>query len=149
MRKGNQKKEIEQTYKSGEVMSMLENMNDGIRLIAEGQSGIVDRLDSMEGKVDSLETRFDSMETRFDSMEGKVDSLETRFDSMETRFDSMETRFDSMETRFDSLEGKVDRLQDDVTTIKHKLSEKVDKDDFDKLEKRLLKVERLVFSKLA
>lgn len=88
----------EQVFSSGEVMSLLENMNEGIQLIAEQHGGIVTRLDGIDG-------------------------------------------------RLDTLEEKVDCLQDDVTGIKYTLAAKADRSEFEKLEKRMVKVERVVFSK--
>ena len=101
----------ESSYKSGEVMSLLENMNDGIKLLAESQSHLIKKVDNLE-----------------------------------TRFDGLETRFDGLETRFDGLDAKVDKIQDDITDIKYTLSEKVDKKDFEKLEKRVIKLERAVLA---
>lgn len=71
-------------FSSNEVMSILENMSDGIQLVSEQHGEVVKRLD---------------------------------------------------------------KLQDDVTEIKHKLSQKVDLEDFQKLEKRLIKVEKRVFAR--
>jgi hypothetical protein len=101
MKKNDQKNgdKKEQIFQSGEVMSMLEQMNDGIQLIAEQHGEVIKRLDNHD-------------------------------------------------SRFDNLESKVDRLQEDVTEIKHKLSEKVDREEFEKLEKRMIKLEKLVFAKL-
>ena len=76
----------EQTYKAGEVMSMLEQINDGVQVIGEQYKEITNRLDV---------------------------------------------------------------LQDDVTEIKFKLSEKVDRSEFNKMEKRVVKLEKLVFAKLS
>jgi archaellum component FlaC len=94
---------MDNVFTSGEVMSLLESMSDGIQLIAEAQSGTNDRLDSMENRLDGLEQRFDT------------------------------------------LEQKVDRLQDDMTDVKQSLATKVDRTEFSKLEKRMVKVERVVF----
>ena len=101
----------EKTFGFGEVMSMLESMNDGIQVLAEQHSGIIGRLDGMDA-----------------------------------RFDKMDARFDKLETKVDNLETKVDSLQIDVTDIKHKLSQKVDLEDFQKLEKRLIKLENFVLN---
>ena len=102
MAKKNQPKKVsieaEKIFRSGEVMSLLENMNEGIHVIAESQTEVIRRLDGLEGRMDSLET-------------------------------------------------KVDHLQDDMTDVKYKLSEKVDISDFKKLEKRVVKIEGLAFSK--
>ena len=115
----------EKTFGFGEVMSMLESMNDGIQVLAEQHSGIIGRLDGMDARFDKMDARFDKMDARFDKMDA---------------------RFDKMDARFDNLETKVDSLQVDVTDIKHKLSQKVDLEDFQKLEKRLIKLENFVLS---
>lgn len=78
-------------FPAGEVMSMLESMNEGIQLLAEQHGGIVGRLDG--------------------------------------------------------IDGRLDKLQDDVTDIKYTLTRKVDQSEFEKLEKRIVKIERTVFSK--
>ena len=115
----------EKTFGFSEVMSMLEGMNDGIQVLAEQHSGIIGRLDGMDARFDKTDARFDKMDARFDKMDA---------------------RFDKMDARFDNLETKVDSLQVDVTDIKHKLSQKVDLEDFQKLEKRLIKLENFVLS---
>ena len=118
-------KEIEKVFSSDHVMSLLENMSDGIQLISEQHGEVIQRLDKLDGRVDNLEIRFDRLEI-------KVDNLEVRFDNLETSFDNFEI--------------KVDNLQEDVTEIKHKLAQKVDLEDFQKLEKRLMKVENFMLN---
>ena len=98
--KKNTQKTAEKTYKAGEVMSMLEHINEGIEVIGEQHKGVVSRLDGIDGRLDGIDNRLDVM-------------------------------------------------QGDITEIKCKLSEKVDRDEFNKLEKRMVKLERLVFAKLA
>jgi len=129
----------EKTFGFSEVMSMLEGMNDGIQVLAEQHSGIIVRLDGMDARFDKTDARFDKMDARFDKMDA-------RFDKMDARFDNLETKVDNLETKVDNLEIKVDSLQVDVTDIKHKLSQKVDLEDFQKLEKRLIKLENFVLS---
>lgn len=63
------------------------------------------------------------------------------------RFDGIDGRLDGIDDRLDSLESKTDRIQEDVTDIKSQLSEKVDHSEFVKLEKRMVKLEQVVFSK--
>ena len=108
------KNKKEPVFSSNEVMMMLEQMSDGIAVIAEQGNDTAKKIDRLE-----------------------------------TRFDGLETRFDGLEARFDGLETKVDNLQSDVTEIKHKLAEKVDRDEFQNLEKRMIKLEKLVFSKIS
>ncbi|PIU09154.1 MAG: hypothetical protein COZ85_02250 [Candidatus Moranbacteria bacterium CG_4_8_14_3_um_filter_34_16] len=83
----------EKTYKANEVMSMLEQLNDGIRIIGE-----------QHGETTS---------------------------------------------RLDGIDSRLEIMQDDITEIKHKLSEKVDRDEFNKLENRVVKMEKLILAKSA
>lgn len=93
-------KKNEAVFPVGEVMSMLESMNEGIAVIAESQVGFAKRFDDIDGRLGRLET-------------------------------------------------KVDVLQDDVTDIKYTLTIKADRSEVQKLEKRMVKVERAVFAKKA
>lgn len=102
--KKNKKAEREEVFRSGEVMTMLESMNDGIQLLAEQHGGIV--------------TRLDGIDNRLDGMQGDITEIKER----------------------------LVRVEDDTIEIKHKLSEKVDLADFQKLEKRLVKLEKVVLA---
>jgi len=42
----------------------------------------------------------------------------------------------------------VENIEDNIVEVKHKLSEKVDLKDFQKLEKRFVKLEKIVFEKI-
>lgn len=96
MRK-DKKIEKEKLFKSGNVMSILENMSDGIQLVAEQHGEIVNTLYEVREDINEIKER-------------------------------------------------LARVEDNTIEIKHKLSEKVDLADFQKLEKRLVKLERLVLS---
>ena len=135
MKKSKDSENLEKVFSSDHVMSLLESMSDGIQIISEQHEGIVSRLDTIDGHLDVID--------------GRLDKIEVRLDTIEVRLDTLETKVDNLEVRFDTLETKVDTLQEDVTEIKHKLSQKVDLEDFQKLEKRLIKVEGFVleFSK--
>ena len=126
MNKKNTKEEVK-IYSAGEVMSMIESFSDGMQIIAEGQSELVKKIDNIEGRFDGLEGKFDKLEIKVDKLEGK---------------------FDVLEGKFDVLEGKFDVMQEDISEIKYKLNRKVDYEDFEKLEKKFVKLEKLVLSKI-
>lgn len=121
MKKKIQKKQKndDPAFSSSEVMSLLEHMNEGIAVIAESQSGFTKRFDGIDKKFAGIDKRLDGIDDRLDGIDG----------------------------RLDSLESKTDRIQEDVTDIKSQLSEKVDRSEFVKLEKRMVKLEQVVFSK--
>ncbi|EKE15989.1 MAG: hypothetical protein ACD_11C00057G0014 [uncultured bacterium] len=108
MKKKNQKNaDTEKAYGFGEVMFMLENMNDGIQIIAEQQVDMKKDIDIIKEDISEINVRLGGVEDRLGNVE------------------------------------------DNVIEIKHKLSEKVDREEFNKLEKRMIKLEKLVFAKIA
>ena len=58
----------------------------------------------------------------------------------------MSDRLGRVEVRLDSIETKIDRLQDDMVEVKFELKRKVDAEEFEKLEKRVVKLEQLSFA---
>ncbi len=88
-----------------------EGLMDQIKLLAEGHSGVVQRLDRVETRLDHMDTRFDQVEVRLDHIETRLDRVETRLDRVETRLDHMDTRFDQMEVRLDHIETRLDRVE--------------------------------------
>lgn len=108
-------------------MSMLENMSDGISVIAESQKDLSGQMNVIKDKVDNLEV--------------KVDNLEVKVDVIDKRL----TR---VEGGVVEINERLIRVEEDVVDIKHKLPEKIDRDEFNKVEKRVLKLEKLVFAKL-
>jgi hypothetical protein len=106
-------------FELGQVMSMLESMDDGIKLIGEQHGEIIKRLGGVETRLGGVETELGDVKVRLGGLEGKVDGLE----------------------------GKFDRMQEDITEIKHRLADKVDREEFEKLEKRVVKMEQMVLAK--
>jgi uncharacterized protein Yka (UPF0111/DUF47 family) len=66
---------------------------------------------------------------------------------LSNKVDVLSDKVDGMDVRLEKVEQKVDRMQDDITEIKYTLSEKVNRAEFEKLEKRMIKVERAILSK--
>jgi len=99
------KKTEEKTFKAGDVMSLLESMNDGIQMISEQHGEIVTRLDNMQEDVDGI----------------KSDIVVIKSD--------------------------IDVIKNDIVDIKYDLKEKVSYEEFEKMEKRVVKLEKLVLAK--
>ena len=73
--KNSTKKSGEKTFGFNEVMSLLESMNDGIKVISEQYGGVVARLDKIDDRLDRMETRMDGVETRLDNGEVELGRL--------------------------------------------------------------------------
>ena len=65
------------------------------------------------------------------------------------KVDNLSEKADGIDERLIRVENRLIRVEDDVIEIKHKLSAKVDREEFHKLEKRMFKLEKLVLTKLS
>ncbi len=110
------KNKKEKVFTNNDVMSLLENMSDGIEILAEAQEGT----------------------------QKTVKAVERRLDSMEKKFDKIDNKFDKIDNKFDKIDGKMDMMQSDITDIKFKVDKKVSYDDFKKLEKRVIHLEHMI-----
>lgn len=58
-------------------------------------------------------------------------------------------RLDTMQGDIDTMQGDIDTIKSDILDIKYDLKDKVSYADFEKMEKRMVKLEKLVSAKLA
>lgn len=91
---------------------MLENMNDGIKIIAEDQQ-------EMKKDIKYIKNDVDVIKSDIDVMKGDINLLK----------------------------GDVNVLKSDIAEIKFELKRKVSYDEFEKLEKRVVKLEKLGFAR--
>jgi hypothetical protein len=84
------------------VAVLLEDLQTQVRLVAENQIAMGQRMDRME--------------TRFDVLDMNVGILTLRFDGLEKRFDGLEKRFDGLETKFDGFAGDTQRRLQRIET---------------------------------
>jgi chromosome segregation ATPase len=103
-----------------EFRIVSEGLTDQIKLLDEGHSGVVQRLDRMDTRFDQVEIRLDRVETRLDHMETRLDRVEKRLDHMEKENERqhLETRaliklsFSELDKRLTDLESQVKELQE-------------------------------------
>jgi chromosome segregation ATPase len=77
-------------------------------------------------------------------LEIRVTALEKRMESIEKRMNSMESRMASLEHRVDRLEHKFEQLFEELFGIKDHLKKVTTEEEFKKLKKRVLVLERKV-----
>lgn len=123
--KNTSKKTEEKTFTANEVGSMLERIDNSVKILAEGHSTLVDGQNDIKKILTSVDQRLEKVEIRLDSVENRLDSVEDKLELVET---------------------KIDRLQDDMVEVKFDLKRKVDAEQFEKLEKRVVKLEKLSLS---
>ena len=111
----NQTKTIgEKTYTASEFGSILERIDTTVQILAEGHSALVEGQNEIKSVLTSVDQRLGRVEIRLDGVEDRLGLVET----------------------------KIDRLQDDMVEVKFELKRKVDAEQFEKLEKRVVKLEK-------
>lgn len=98
---------------------MLESLDDGIKIIAESQLSMGKDVQVLKEDVGEIKDRLGRVESDVEVLKDDVGEIKDR----------------------------LGRVEDNVVEIKHKLSEKVDLADFQKLEKRLMRLEKVVLTK--
>ena len=140
------KKNKEKVYTVGEVGSLLESMDGTMKLMSENYSSLVKTQDKILAVQYDMQNQLERVEVRLERVEVRLENVENRLENVENRLENVENRLDSVETRLDSVETKIDRLQDDIVEVKFELRRKVDAEEFEKLEKRVVKLEQLSYS---
>ncbi len=113
--------------------ALLENMNDNIKLVAEGQTAFRDEVNA---RFDVVDQRFAKADQRFVSFQ-----KETR-DNFKTIFDFRDETRDNFKTVFDYLSRIDNELQDIKKRLQRLDETKLDKGEFDDLAKRVARLER-------
>lgn len=59
---------------------MLEELQAGVKVIAEGHLALVARLDRVDARLERIDARFEQVDARFVQLDTKLAQLETRID---------------------------------------------------------------------
>ena len=77
-----------------------------------------------------------------------LEDIKSQFTVFGEGLSLLSDKADRIETKINVIDRRLIRVEDNIIEVKHKLSEKVDLEDFQKLEKRLIKLEKIVFEKI-
>lgn len=89
-----------QTFKDEIIQQfhiVSEGVIDKIKLLAEGHSGVIQRLDGVDTTLIRMDTRLETVENRLTGVETRLDRVETRLGGVEKKLSGVETRLDHME----------------------------------------------------
>ena len=134
------KSKIKPMVKKDHFEALLENMNDNIKLVAEGQTAFRDEVNA---RFDVVDQRFAKADQRFAKVDQRFVSFqkETR-DNFKTIFDFRDETRDNFKTVFDYLSRIDNELQDIKKRLQRLDETKLDKGEFDDLAKRVARLER-------
>ncbi len=136
MKKQISKKEKTNVSSNDRMEMMLEDMQDQIKIIAEGVVTVNDKVDRLEGKVDRLEGKVDRLEERVDRLERKVDKLDADLSSFKAE---TEANFKLAFSHMSLLEDEIVSLRKEFEEMKSK--DYVTREEFQILNEKLTSLE--------
>ena len=78
---------------------VAESLRGDIRLIAEGHTYLVGRLDGVDRRLDGIDQRLDRVDQRLDGIDRRLDGVEQRLDRVDQRLDGIDSRLDAIQRR--------------------------------------------------
>jgi septal ring factor EnvC (AmiA/AmiB activator) len=126
---------------------MFEDIKDQFSAFGEGLSLVTERQEVLIDKVDSMDKRLTRVEDEVVFIRERLDKVEKGLGRVEERLTKVEDRLTKVEDRLTKVEDGNARIEDEIFDIKRKLSQKIDFDDLQKLEKRLVRLEKLVLAR--
>jgi len=86
-----------------ETRVLLEDVRSGLKIVAEGHTSIVRRLDKVEDKLEQHDHRFDQLEGKLGQVDGRLNKIEGQLDQLQNQVTSVLT---DHEHRLKALEVK-------------------------------------------
>jgi len=118
---------------------ILESIDSKLDLVVEGHETLDVKIDKVDAKVEDLRTE---MNYKFEVVFEKFDEVDKRFEDVDKRFDEVDKRFEDVDKRFNEVDKRFDEVTDELRIIRNELKEKVGRDEFLALEKRVIILEK-------
>jgi len=140
------KKTVDRPLSERHFGVILEDIDSKLDLVVEGQGALDVKIDKVDEKLEDFKKevnyKFDIVFEKFDEVDQKFDKVDQKFDKVDQKFDEVDQRFDEVDQRFDEVDQRFDEVTDELHVIRNELKEKVGRDEFVLLEKRVAALEK-------
>ena len=126
------------SYNTSEVMTMLESMDDNIKLIAEGQ---VMLRGEMNKRFDEHDKRFDGVDARLDGIDTKLDKHGGMFSEINSKLETIFECLSGIDDKLENIEKRMRNIEEDIKELKTVTKNKTDLKIVMDFEKRLKDLE--------
>lgn len=89
----------------------------------------------------------DKMSVVLESLNDSIAIIAEQHLGITNHLSNIDNRLDGIDSRLDNMQEDLNVMKDDISDIKYDLKQKVGYDEFEKMEKRVLKLEKLVAAK--
>jgi predicted nucleic acid-binding Zn-ribbon protein len=111
--------EAEKVFKESHMMVILEDMRDGIKLLAEGQTGFQRQLDGLTDEVHSFRNETN---VKFAKIDAKFEQVDIRFDQMDAEFKEVKANQKITLEHLFNIDERIEALEKEVREIKLELA---------------------------
>jgi len=133
------KKTVDRPLSERHFGVILEDIDSKLNLVVEGQGALDVKIDKVDEKLEDFKKE---VNYKFDIVFEKFDEVDQKFDEVDQKFDEVDQRFDEVDQRFDEVDQRFDEVTDELHVIRNELKEKVGRDEFVLLEKRVAALEK-------
>ena len=133
------KKTVDRPLSERHFGVILEDIDSKLDLVVEGQGALDVKIDKVDEKLEDFKKE---VNYKFDIVFEKFDEVDQKFDEVDQRFDKVDQKFDEVDQRFDEVDQRFDEVTDELHVIRNELKEKVGRDEFVLLEKRVAALEK-------
>jgi len=133
------KKTVDRPLSERHFGVILEDIDSKLDLVVEGQGALDVKIDKVDEKLEDFKKE---VNYKFDIVFEKFDEVDQKFDEVDQKFDEVDQKFDEVDQRFDEVDQRFDEVTDELHVIRNELKEKVGRDEFVLLEKRVAALEK-------
>ena len=126
------KKTVDRPLSERHFGVILEDIDSKLDLVVEGQGALDVKIDKVDEKLEDFKKEVNY----------KFDIVFEKFDEVDQKFDKVDQRFHEVDQRFDEVDQRFDEVTDELHVIRNELKEKVGRDEFVLLEKRVAALEK-------
>jgi chromosome segregation ATPase len=123
---------------------VAEKIEDKIALLAEEVAANTEKLKEHDLKLDSISEKLKEHDLKFENILEKLKEHDQKLKEHDQRFITIERKLKEHDKRFDKIEDTLEVIKLDIEFIKNELKQKVSRDEFAALEKRVSLLEAKV-----
>jgi len=123
---------------------LYEKFRGDVKTLSEGWQYIKGKVDKIVDRQDIMGEKLDKVADRQDIMGEKLDKVADRQDIMGEKLEIVSVKLDAVIDMASESKQDISIIKSDISVIKYDLKEKVDRDEFAALEKRVILLENKI-----
>jgi len=127
---------------------IAEDLKNNLKIIAEQVGANTEKLQEHDERFNKIDEKLQEHDQRFNKIEEKLEEHDERFNKIEGKLQEHDKKFNKIEgklqdhdDRFNKIDESLEIIKLDIEFIKNELKQKVSRDEFAALEKRVARLE--------